>query len=221
MVIAALLCCCLFLLACGTGRLPRARVMNASPDSPHLDVFIGGVRTASNLAFAGASGYHRINDGFDGVLVFSADSNDLLLEGVPFFAERRDYTLVVLDFLQFLNAILLTDDNSPPATNAFKLRFVNTSPTAGPVDMYLSAPGVDLTSVAAAFSNVEFGGFAGYASPPQGAIQLRVTPAGSKAVLADSGLLTLTAGQIRTAVLVNPPGTATQPLAIALLRDAQ
>jgi hypothetical protein len=34
-------------------------------------------------------------------------------------------------------------------------------------------------------------------------------------------MLGFVAGQVRTAVLVNPPGSATEPLSIVLLRDLQ
>jgi hypothetical protein len=220
LIVAALLCC-LFTIACGTSRLPRARVMNASPDSPEIDVEVGGIMLSRNLAFRGASGYRRINDGDNDVLVFASRSNDLLLEGVPFFAQRQDYTIIVLDFLQVLDGILLTDDNSAPMANEFRLRFVQASPTAPAVDLYITAVNADLASVMPSFANLAFGDFAGYESLPQGTFQLRVTTTGKKDVISDSGPLTFTAGQIRTAVLVNPPGSATEPLAIVLLRDVQ
>ena len=220
-IIAAALLYCVFGIGCGDIHLPRARVLNASPDSPRVDVLVGLTPVGSNLPFRATSGYQRIDDGFEDVTVFASNSNDLLLEGVPFFGQRQDYTLVVLDFLQFLNAVLLTDDNSAPMANAFKLRFVHASPTASAVDVYITAPNSDLTSVAPSFANVGFGGFAGYANQPQGTFQLRVASKGTKNVIADTGSLTFMAGQIRTAVLVNPPGSATEPLGIVLLRDVQ
>lgn len=220
-IIAAALLCCVFGVGCGTDYRPRARVMNASPDSPRLDVVVAGTAVVNNLPFRAASGYHRVDDGFDDVLVLASNSNDLLLEGVPFFGQRQNYTLVVVDFLQFLDAVLITDDNSAPMTNSFKLRFVHASPTASAVDVYLTAPNADLNSVAPSFANVAFKGFAGYANQSQGTFQLRVASTGTKNVISDTGALTFMAGQTRTAVLVNPPGSATEPLGIMLLRDAQ
>ncbi len=220
-IIVAALLCCLLMVGCGSGRHPRARVMNASPDSPRIDVLIGGITVGHRLPFRAASDYHHIHDGFNDVLVFATDSNDLLLEGVPFFAQRQDYTLIVLNSVQFLDAVLLTDDNSAPAPNNFKFRFVHASPTASAVDVYITAPNADLMSATPAFANIAFGDSAGYASQPQGTFQVRITSTGTKNVIADSGALTFMAGQIRTAVLVNPPGSATEPLAIVLLRDVQ
>jgi hypothetical protein len=225
-LIGAALLCGLFAAGCGTSRLPRARVMNASPDSPRLDVIAATGEFASRntigrrVAFRAVSDYHRVDDGFNDVLVFASDSNDLLLEGTPFFGRRLDYTLIVLDFVQFLNAVLLTDDNSAPSANEFKLRFVNTSPTSGAVDLYVTGPAADLSSVAPSFSDVDLGGFAGYLTRPQGDLRLRVTATGKKNILADTGALTFQAGQITTAVLVNPPGTGTEPLEIVLLHDS-
>jgi hypothetical protein len=153
---------------------------------------LAGITVVSNLPLRAASGYHRINDGF-----------------------------VVLDFFQFLNAILLTDDNSAPMANDFKLRFIHASPTASAVDVYITAPNADFTSAAPSFPNIAFGGFAGYANQPQGTFQLRVTSTGTKNVISDTGALTCMAGQIGRAVLINPPGSATEPLGIVLQRDMQ
>lgn len=209
----------------GSSRLPLVRVINASPDSPNLDVvdgfdgFTAGFDIARNLAFRSVSAYTSVNSGSQSVAVFASDSSGLLLQGTPFFGERQDYTIVLLGSVQFLNAILLTDDNSAPAANNFKLRFVHTSPTTNAVDVYITSPNADLASASPSFANIGFGQFAGYATQPQGAFQLRVTLTGTKTVLADTGSVMFTAGQIRTAVLVNPPGTATEPLNIVLVRD--
>jgi hypothetical protein len=154
---------------------------------------LAGITVGSNLPLRAASGYHRINDGF-----------------------------VVLDFLQFLNAVLLTDDNSVPMANDFELRFVHASPTASGVDVDITAPKrADLRSAGPSFAKVAFGGFAGYANQPQGTFQLRVTSTGTKNVISDTGALTCMAGQIGRAVLINPPGSATEPLGIVLQRDMQ
>ena len=195
--------------------------MDASPDSPHLDIFVNSILIGRDLAYRNASGYERIDSSFGDLAVFAARSNDLLLEDVPFFAERQDYTVVVLDFVEFLDFALLADDNSAPMPGNFRLRFVHASPTAKAVDFYITAPGADLTTAQPSFADVAFKGFAGYANLPQGAFQLRVTSAGTKEVLADTGALTFAAGQVRTAVLVNPPGSATVPLSIVLLQDVQ
>jgi hypothetical protein len=223
-VIIAALLNCLLAIGCGTSRLPRARAMNASPDSPHLDILINSVVIRRDLTYRTASGYSRIDSGFNDVAVFPTHSNDLLLEDVPFFAERQDYTIVVLDFVQFLDFVLVSADNSAPMPNDFKLRFVHASPTANAADLYITAYDATLTSVTCAqpsFTHVTFGGFAGYANLLQGSFQLRVTPAGAKDVLADTGALSFAGGQVRTAVLVNPLSTATVPLGTVLLRDVQ
>jgi hypothetical protein len=40
-IIVAALLYCVFGVGCGTSTLPRVRVMNASPDSPRIDVLVG------------------------------------------------------------------------------------------------------------------------------------------------------------------------------------
>src|SRR5258706_14024720 len=103
-ILPAALLCCLFALGCGSSRSPHARVMNASPDSPPLRVFVGNVEIDDFLPFRAVSGYDRIDEGFNDVAVFASHTNDLLLEGTPLFAQRQDFTLIVLDSVQFLDA---------------------------------------------------------------------------------------------------------------------
>ena len=55
-------------------------------------------------------------------------------------------------------------------------------------------------------TNVPFGAAAPYLAVPAGDYQVRVTPAGTKTVVIDSGALTLARGQVRTAIAVDTPG---------------
>jgi hypothetical protein len=219
-IIAAALLFCAFALGCGSDTQARVRVINASPDSPRLDVLADNALIGSGLHFRDVSGYEHVGTGSHVVSVFDRVTGEVLLEGIPFFAERKDYTIVVVDFLQVLDADLLTDDNSPPAMNEFKLRFLHSSPTANTVDVFITAPGASLTSVDPTFSGLQFRDFAGYATLPQGQFQIRVAETGTTNVVADSGPLMFVAGEVRTALLVNPPGTATEPLALLVVRDA-
>ena len=63
------------------------------------------------------------------------------------------------------------------------------------MDIYVTAPGADLDAETPALSGVEFGDVADYIEAPAGDYQVRVTPAGTKMVVIDSGTLTLASGQ--------------------------
>ena len=57
-----------------------------------------------------------------------------------------------------------------------------------------------------------------YLEIPGGDYQLRVTPAGSKTAVIDSGTLSLAAGQVRTVIAVDSPGGGA-PFDLLLLAD--
>jgi len=57
-----------------------------------------------------------------------------------------------------------------------------------------------------------------YLSVPAGSYEVRVTPTTTKEVVIDSGTLALTAGQIRTGVALDNPGT-TPPFTAIVLKD--
>jgi hypothetical protein len=65
---------------------------------------------------------------------------------------------------------------------------------------------------------VEFGDVADYIEAPAGDYQVRVTPAGTKTVVIDSGTLALSIGQVRTAIAVDAAGGGA-PFDLLVLED--
>ena len=98
------------------------------------------------------------------------------------------------------------------------MRAVHGAPSAPAVDIYVTAPGADLEAATPALTGVPFGAASDYLTAPAGDYQVRVTPAGSKTVVIDSGTLTLAAGQVRTAIAVDSPGGGA-PFELLLLPD--
>jgi hypothetical protein len=86
------------------------------------------------------------------------------------------------------------------------------------VDIYVTAPGADLQVATPTLTNVPFGAASDYLEIPAGDYQLRVTPAGSKTVVIDSGMQNLAAGQLRTVIAVDGTGGGA-PFGLLLLAD--
>ena len=99
--------------------------------------------------------------------------------------------------------MVLTDDNSAPASGDFKIRIVNASPNLGPADVYIVTPGTDLNTVSPTLSNLAFGSAASYQSLAAGSYEVALTAAGQKLKAIDTGSISLSSGQVRTLVATN------------------
>jgi hypothetical protein len=86
------------------------------------------------------------------------------------------------------------------------------------VDIYVTAPAADLETTIPLLANVEFVDVADYIEAPASDYQVRVTPAGTKTVVIDSGTLTLSSGQVRTAIAVDAAGGGA-PFDLLVLED--
>ena len=80
-----------------------------------------------------------------------------------------------------VTAFVTTDTNSTPAAGQVRVRLVHLAPTAGTVDVFVTAPGADLAAATPTLSGVAYRGASGYLTIPAGTYQIRVVPAGTAA----------------------------------------
>lgn len=125
------------------------------------------------------------------------------------------YTVIASGLVADIAPIVLEDDASTPAPGTVRIRAVHGAPA---VDVYVTAPDADLASATPVLTNVAFGDASDYIDAPAGEYQVRVTPAGTRTVVIDSGALTLTGGQVRTAIAVDAVGGGA-PFDLLLLAD--
>jgi hypothetical protein len=132
--------------------------------------------------------------------------------------DGTDYTVIATGLAEAIEPIVLQDDNSAPASGNARVRAIHGAPGAPAVDIYVTAPGADLETTIPLLANVEFGDVADYIEAPAGDYQVRVTPTGTKTVVIDSGTLTLSSGQVRTAIAVDAAGGGA-PFDLLVLED--
>lgn len=133
-------------------------------------------------------------------------------------SRNKYYTVLAVDKVAGILPLVLTDDDTPPASGQIKLRLVHASPAAGLVDIYVQAPGTDITGISPTLTNVPFKAASDYLTVPAGSDEVYFTPTGTKTIALDSGSLALSTGQIRTAVALDAPGGGT-PLTAIVLKD--
>ncbi len=208
----------IFTAGCGDNGHAQVRVVHASPDAPNVDVLVDGKTVLTNVAYEAASNYLTISAGSRKIEVRATGTSQDVINATVNLSRNKYYTVLAVDKLASISPLLLTDDNTPPASGQITLRLVHASPTAGPVDIYVEAPGTDITGISPALTNVPFKAASDYLAVAAGSYEVYVTPTGSKTVALDSGSVALSAGQIRTAVALDAAGGGT-PLTAVVLKD--
>jgi hypothetical protein len=105
-----------------------------------------------------------------------------------------------------VTAFVTSDTNPAPAAGQARVRVVHLSPTAGPVDVFVTAPGANLATATPTLANVPVRGVSGYLALPAATYQVRVVPAGTapasraENVAINVASLALAAGANRTIV---------------------
>jgi Domain of unknown function (DUF4397) len=207
----------IFLTAgCGSGGNTRFRLMNAVPDESSLNVLVDTTSVSSNLAYGTSTGYLSEKSGSHQIGIEPSGASTTLLQQSISFASGTDTTVISSGFSSQVANLVLTDDNSAPASGDFKIRMVNASPNLGPADVYIVTPGTALTTVSPTISNLGFGTTAPYQSLASGNYEIELTSVGQKFAAVDTGTLTFGTGEVRTFVgLNNPQGGFT----FAVLQD--
>ncbi|MGZ8399296.1 MAG: DUF4397 domain-containing protein [Gemmatimonadales bacterium] len=194
------------------------RVVHASPDAPNVDVLVDDAQVLSAVPYLGASGYLDVPAGSRNVKVNAAGTSTTVIDADLPLTAGTSYTVIAGGLVSDIAPIVVEDDLSAPSSGNVKVRAVHGAPSAPAVDIYVTAPGADLAAATPTLTNVPFGAASDYLEVPAGDYQVRVTPAGLKVVVIDSGSLTLAAGQVRTAIAVDSEGGGA-PFDLLVLAD--
>lgn len=190
-------------------RRALVRVVHASPDAPDVDVLVDGAVALAGVPFRAASGYLEVDRGERRAQVNPAGTTTSVIDAALTLAASRAYTVLAVDRVAVIGALVLEDDRRAPAPGQVRLRLVHAAPSAGDVDVYVTAPGADLQTATPTLAGFAFKDASAYLEVPAGAYRVRITLAGTKTVAIDTGAVTLPAGAVATGVAVDPlPGTS-------------
>lgn len=204
----------LLIAACGgsnNSQIAQLRVLHASPDAPSVDVYVDSVKVLSNVPYPTLSSYLPLSAGTHQIKVNAAGTNTTVINVSPTLAANTAYTAIAANFLANIEALLATDETTPPPTGSARLRVIHASPDAGPVDILANGQVV--------LSNVPFGTISNYLTLPGGTYAIQVNVAGTTTT-AIAATVSLTAGTNYSAVAIGAIKTpSTNPLALKLLTD--
>lgn len=201
------------------------RVVHAAADAPAVDVFLnnGAEPAIADLAFGEFAGYVEIPAGEYLVDVAAANGGPTVLDDLPLAtAAGAQYSVYAVGALadESLTLAVLGEDSRSIATEA-RLQVVHASPSAGDVDVYLTATD-DITDATPALTEVPFDSTAlanAVVGVAPGDYFISVAVAGTKTVAIGPLAVSLDAGGVYTVVAVDGAPASGEAFGVILLDD--
>ena len=178
----------------GVGATPnqtRLRVVNLIPDATFMTLTLDNdAPVVTGLGFQQMTGYIQVDGGTREFKV-SVDGNPTnIIDVSGAIVIGSDNTFVVAGPVDSATSKLILDTQLfLPNGGTFDIRAINLAQGSVSVDIYLTAPGVDLTATAPVVAAVPFGSISGFAPVNNGSYELRVTTTGTKDVIYDTGVI--------------------------------
>ncbi|MCB0210789.1 MAG: DUF4397 domain-containing protein [Anaerolineae bacterium] len=192
----------------------RVRVIHASPDAPAIRIFVDDRPVFRYLSFGDMSFYMPLAAGHHTIKVTPADAYQVeVISHDIDVAQDTDYTVAIVGLAANSEALVLTDDNTPPEAGKAKVRFIHVSPDAPAVDVAVKDGDVLASSVA-------FKSASNYITVDANRYTLEIRSAGSSDVVLDVPWATLPSGSTST-VLVMGLANGQPPLWAKLRLDSR
>jgi hypothetical protein len=201
--------------ACGTGGtlspsdVAALRLFNASPDSPLTDFFLRGGQIAQGLQYAHGLFYIYVNPGTNQLLEARDNTTDaVLLDYTTSFTNGTAYTFAMIGLAGSRQGVLFTDDTSAASTGNFKVRVLNLARLAPALDLYITDPGADLTTLTPVATGIAYPTASAYFTAPIGNKLIQLTQTGTTTVLCSAGPIAFTTGQSVSQFVTGAVGSA-------------
>jgi hypothetical protein len=194
------------LAGCGSSGVAVVRIIHVAPGTGSIDAFVSDTQVATTLTYGSATQYISVPDGSHTVELTAAgqDNTSLYKQVVAVYANTY-LTIFAVNPAASISELVLTDNDTQPDSGDFKLRVVHVSPSANPVDVYVTAPSTSITNVPATFRNLPYQTAEAYLQLGAGSYEVRFTNAGTKTVIADTAAFTPNVGDIYTVALADAP----------------
>lgn len=189
----------------------KVLVTHASPDAPGVDILVDNAVAASNLTFPNSVGYATLNSGTRNIKVNVTGTSTTALEANLNLAADKNYSVFAVNSVSAIEAIVLEDNLTAPASGKAHVRFMHLSPDAPAVD-------ITLTNGTVVFGNYVFKQASAFTPLDAGTYNLQVRLAGTSTVVLELSNIVVTAGKIYTVFAKGlVAGTGTQALGAQII----
>ena len=192
----------------GSPATSLVRIIDASPDAPALDVYQGSGVLAYNLGLGTITSYVPITPGNYTVQGDTAGTKQALVSATGTFLNGSQYTVLIGNYSNALQELILKDQSQAATTGQFNVRFIDQATRIGALDVYLVPTGSTIVTVKPVLTNTTFNANSGYISLPAGTYTLVLLAAGTVPTATVVPAYTGTAvvygsGSARTIVLID------------------
>jgi len=163
----------------GSAAIAELRIVDASPDAPGLDVYQGNNILAYNLGLATITSYISFAPGTYGIIADAAGTRQQLVSAQGTFLNGGQYTVLIGNYLNSLQEVILKDQSTPAPSGQLNVRFVDQSVRAGALDLYFVPSGSTLLQVKPVLTGITFDINSGYFQVPAGTYTLVALPTGT------------------------------------------
>lgn len=180
-----------FTTGCGSSST-QVRLLNAMSGQSSLNMLVDSKTLASGVGYGTASGYASASSGSRHLQVEA--SGTALIDQTINLTSGTNNTILATNS----GASVLTDNKTVPSSGNIEIRVINASFQLGTADVYIVAPGTDISTVTPTVSGLSYQSASSYQTLTAGSYQVIFTQTSQKIAIIDSNSLSFSSGQIRT-----------------------
>ncbi len=178
---------------------PTIRALHASPDAPKVNIWVDGSPALADVDYGQGSGFvgvgEEVNVQVEAIL---PGGNAVVIDADLTLDYNTETSILAIDTVSSIDALLIENASDSRITEGyFRAQVVHGSPSAPPVDVYVTTFDADLAGSAPVngINPLAFRDYTGQLEVPAGNYQIRITLAGDpETVVYDSGDVALGAG---------------------------
>ncbi len=184
----------------------RVRAVHAISNAAAVDILFNTSSYKTNVAYKATDGYKSTAVGTTAVKFRKTGAaTDLLSANAP-VANAADYTVIALGTEAAPQSMVLTDNNTAPATGKVRFRAIHAAAAAGAVDVYVLTNANELAAATPAKANLAAKAASEYIDRDAGTYVVIFTEAGNKTPVLTMSAVQVAAGGIRSIVAVEKAG---------------